>query len=237
VLFGIAVLAPLISPHDPYRLNAQHIYAPPNTHMLMGADHVGRDVMSRLFYGARISLFVGFASVGVGITVGALLGLLSAYVGGTFDLIVQRLVDALMAFPAIILALGIMAVLGASLTNIILALIIVLDPSAVRTVRSQALSARELDYIQAARAVGCSHWRILFRHIMPNCVGIFIVLATISLGFAIITEASLSFLGVGVPPDVPTWGDVGQGGRRVRRGGPLAGGLPRAGTDAGGVRR
>lgn len=204
----VAILAPVLSPHDPYELHAKYVYAPPSRSMPLGGDHVGRDLLSRLCYGARISLFVGFASVIIGISTGAFLGFVSAYVGGTFDLVVQRIVDALMAFPAIILALGIMAVLGASLVNVILALVIVLAPSAVRTVRAQALAVKEMDYIMAARALGGSHGRILFRHLVPNCLGVLIVLATISLGYAIITEASLSFLGVGVPPDVPTWGGM-----------------------------
>lgn len=197
-----------MSPHDPYELHAKYVYAPPSQLFPLGTDQVGRDVMSRLCYGARISLFVGFVSVGIGITVGALVGFVSAYMGGRFDLVVQRVVDVLMAFPAIILALGIMAVLGASITNVIIALVMVLAPSAVRTVRAQALTVKELDYIMAARAMGCGHWRMLFRHLIPNCLGVLIVLATISLGFAIVTEASLSFLGVGVPPDVPTWGGM-----------------------------
>jgi peptide/nickel transport system permease protein len=204
----VALLAPVISPYDPYDLHPQFLYTPPSHDFPLGTDQVGRDVLSRLCYGARISLFVGFVSVSIGITLGALLGFLSAYLGGTFDLVGQRVVDALMAFPAIILALGIMAVLGASLLNVIMALVIVLAPSAVRTVRAQALAVKEMDYIMAARAVGCSHGRIMFRYLVPNCVGVLIVLATISLGYAIITEASLSFLGVGVPPDVPTWGGM-----------------------------
>jgi peptide/nickel transport system permease protein len=204
----VALLAPIIAPYDPYELHPQHLYAPPSRDFPLGTDQVGRDVLSRLCYGARISLFVGFVSVGIGITVGALLGLVSAYLRGRFDLVVQRVVDALMGFPAIILALAIMAMLGASLINVILALVIVLAPSAVRTMRAQALAVREMDYIVAAKALGCGHARILFRHLVPNCLGVLIVLATISLGYAIITEASLSFLGVGVPPDVPTWGGM-----------------------------
>jgi len=208
VLIIIAILAPVISPHDPYHPNAAAIYALPGSVYPLGADEAGRDVMSRLFYGARISLTVSLISVAIGTTLGLLLGVVSAYIGGWFDLLVQRLIDALMAFPTIILALGIMAVLGASVPNVILALVFIMAPGTARTIRSQALSIKELDYVTAARAAGCSHVRIIFLHMVPNLFAICLVLATLQLGLAIITEASLSFLGVGVPPDVPTWGGM-----------------------------
>ena len=139
---------------------------------------------------------------------GALLGILSAYVGGTIDLLFQRLVDSFMAFPALIFALGIMAVLGASLNNVILVLVLVFIPGASRIVRAEALAIKETVYVEAARAVGSSDLRIMFRHIMPNCLAPYIVFATANLGFAIVVEASLSFLGVGTPPDVPSWGGM-----------------------------
>ena len=208
VLIIIAVLAPVISPFDPEEIHSEHLFAPPGGFLPLGGDSVGRDVMSRLFYGGRISLFVGLVSVGIGITLGSLLGVVSAYVGGSFDLIVQRFVDAFIAFPGIILALAIMAVLGSSVTNIIIALVLVLAPSAIRTVRSQALAIKEMDYILAVTAVGASGTRIVIRHMVPNCMAIFMILATLNLGYAIIVEASLSFLGVGVPPNVATWGSM-----------------------------
>ncbi len=208
VLVLIALLAPVIAPHDPYTPNAAAIYAVPGSVYLLGADEAGRDVMSRLFYGARISLYVSLASVLIGFTSGALLGILSAYIGGWFDLIIQRIIDALMAFPTIILALGIMAVLGASVHNVILALIFVIVPGTARTVRSQALSVKALDYIIAAGALGGTHGRIILRHMVPNLFAMCLILATLQLGLAILTESSLSFLGVGVPPDVPTWGGM-----------------------------
>ena len=209
ILLGlIALLAPIISPHDPTQLNVKYMFAPPGGDLLLGGDTVGRDVLSRLFYGARISLLVGLTSVGLGTTLGSLLGVSSAYFGGKFDLLVQRVVDALLAFPAIILGLAIMAVLGSSLINVIIALLLVLTPGAVRTVRSQALTVKEMDYVLAAKAVGGGDWHIVLRHIVPNCMAIFIILFTITLGFAIVVEASLSFLGVGVPPDVPSWGGM-----------------------------
>ena len=203
-----AIFAPLISPHDPTKINAEYIFTPPGNPLPLGGDQMGRDVLSRIFYGGRISLFVGLVSVGVGISIGSLLGAISAYYGGKFDLIVQRFVDAFLAFPGIILGLSLMAVLGSSVTNIIIALCIVLAPSAIRTVRSQALAIKEMDYVLSARAVGASDLRIILLHIVPNCMALFIILVTLNLGYAIIVEASLSFLGAGVPPNVATWGGM-----------------------------
>ena len=206
----IALLAPVISPHDSEAtFGHEWVFASPgSSFMPLGGDKIGRDVMSRLFHGARISLYVGIISVAIGITAGSLFGIVSAYWGGSFDLFMQRLVDAFMAFPAIILGLGIVASLGSSITNVIIALVFVLTPTSIRTVRSQALAIKEMDYILAARAVGATPWRIVLRHIVPNCMALFIILATLNLGFAIIVEASLSFLGAGVPPNVATWGGM-----------------------------
>ena len=207
-LILIAILAPVISPFDPEEIHREYLFAPPGGFLPLGGDSVGRDVMSRLFYGARVSLFVGLVSVGIGITGGSLLGVTSAYLGGKFDLIVQRFVDAFIAFPGIILALAIVAVLGSSVTNIIIAIVMVLAPGAIRTVRSQALAVKEQDYVLAARAVGAGDVRIVLRHMAPNCMAIFIILSTLQLGSVIIIESSLSFLGVGVPPEVATWGSM-----------------------------
>ena len=208
LLILIAIFAPWIAPRDPFATHVAFKYAPPGGEFLLGGDQLGRDVLSRLIYGARISLRVGVFSVLIGITAGTLLGIASAYVGGKVDLVVQRLVDALMAFPPIILALGLMAARGASENNVIIALVAILLPGATRVVRSQALSIKELDYTLAARAIGAGPGRIMLRHILPNVMANFIVLSTISLGFAIIIEASLSFLGVGISPDIPTWGGM-----------------------------
>ena len=165
-------------------------------------------MLSRIFFGARISLYVGILSVLIGVTGGFLLGIVLAYAGGPLDLVFQRIIDAMISFPSIILALAIMAVLGASVNNVIMAVVFVLIPPTVRTVRSQVLSLKEMDYIMAAKALGCSPLRTILRHIVPNCFAIYIILATITLGFAIIVEASLSFLGVGVPPGTATWGGM-----------------------------
>ena len=206
-LILVAIFAPTISPHDPEEPSAEDIYSKPGGRYILGGDNVGRDILSRLFYGARISIYVGVVSVGIGVSIGALLGIVSAYLGGRFDLVLQRFVDALIAFPGLILALAIMAALGASVNNVIIALIVsAFVPGTSRVVRSQALSIKQSDYVLSARAVGCSDIRIIFRHIVPNCMAIYMVLITIQLGTAITTEASLSFLGLGVPPQTPTWG-------------------------------
>jgi peptide/nickel transport system permease protein len=203
-----AIFAPLIAPHDPQATSVERQYARPGSELILGGDQLGRDVLSRLIYGTRISLYVGLLSVGIGVTAGTLIGILSAYAGGAVDLVVQRLVDALMGFPPIILALGLMAALGASMNNVVIALVVILLPGATRVVRAQTLSIKELDYVLAARAINASPLRIVLRHILPNVAATYIVLSTITLGFAIVVEASLSFLGVGIPPDVPTWGGM-----------------------------
>jgi peptide/nickel transport system permease protein len=213
VLFTMAFLAPALSPYDPRQIirEPNHkvpVYVPPCPAYLLGTDHVGRDVLSRIIHGARISLYVGFGAVLIGVTGWFVVGLVSAYAGGTVDLIVQRLVDAMMAVPGLIIVLAIMAVLGSSLNNVIIAIVIGMLAPVVRTVRSQVLSVKELEYIMAARAIGASSARIIARHLLPNCLAIYLILATYYLGFAIIIEASLSFLGVGVPPDVPSWGGM-----------------------------
>ena len=164
--------------------------------------------MSRVIHGARISLYVGFGSVSIGVTMGATLALVTTYAGKYVDLAFQRLMDAMMALPGLIIALAIVAVIGSSLQNVILAIVIGMVAPLVRTVRSQVLTLKETDYVLAARAVGASSKRIIFRHIAPNCFAVVLVIATYYLGLAITIEASLSFLGVGVPPDVPSWGGI-----------------------------
>jgi peptide/nickel transport system permease protein len=209
-----ALLAPWLAPYGP-KETAFPSYLPPQRGFLMGTDNLGRDVLSRVIWGARLSLYVGVVSVLVGITLGALWGIVSAYYGGLTDAVSQRIVDILMAFPPIILALGLMAVLGASVTNVIIALIILLAPTGARTLRASALGILAMPYIEAARAMGCSPWRIIFRHIVPNAMAPYIVLLSVNIGYAIVVEASLSFLGVGVPPDEPSWGSMVTAGAKV----------------------
>jgi peptide/nickel transport system permease protein len=212
-LVATALLAPLISPYEPRQIireanNRVPVYVAPSGAYPLGTDHVGRDVMSRVIHGARISLYVGLGAVLIGVTGWFLVGLASAYAGRRVDLVVQRIVDAMMAVPGLIIVLAIMAVLGSSLNNVIIAIVIGMTAPVVRTVRSQVLSVKEMEYVVAAQAVGARSARIILRHIMPNCFAIYLILATYYLGFAIILEASLSFLGVGVPPDVPSWGGM-----------------------------
>ena len=206
-LVAVAVLAPRLAPHGP-KETAFAPYLAPSAEFLMGTDQVGRDVLSRVIWGARLSLYVGLASVVVGITLGALWGVATAYLGGISDLGSQRVVDSLMALPPIILALALMAALGQSVTNVILALIILLTPTAARTVRAVALGIAAAPYIEAARAAGGSQWRIISRHLIPNCLASYIVLLTTNVSYAIVVEASLSFIGAGAPPDEPSWGGM-----------------------------
>ena len=208
ILIVIAVLAPFITPHDPDRSNSKDRHATPNTENWFGTDDFGRDVFSRLIMGARISIRVGVISAFAGCAIGLLVGMISAYFGGAVDLLVQRLVDGLISFPALVLALAIVAALGSSLNNVTIALSILFIPSTARIVRSRALSIKEMDYVLAARSVGAHHGRIILRHILPNCMSVFIVLVTYQLGVAIIAEASLSFLGLGVGLDEPSWGTM-----------------------------
>jgi peptide/nickel transport system permease protein len=212
-LAATALLAPVLSPHDPRQIIREAddrvpVHVPPGLRYPMGTDHVGRDMVSRIVYGARISLYVGLGAVLIGVTGWFLAGLASAYAGRSVDLVVQRIVDAMQAVPGLIVVLAIMAVLGSSLNNVIIAIVVGMLAPVMRTVRSRVLSVKEMEYVVAARAIGAPASRIVARHILPNCLAIYLILATYYLGFAIILEASLSFLGVGVPPDVPSWGGM-----------------------------
>ena len=208
LLVVTAVFAPAIANHDPYETVVANIYAAPLTENFLGADRLGRDVYSRLVYGARISLYVGILSSFIGCTIGMAVGVASVRFGGVTDLIVQRFIDAMIAFPTLILAIAIMAALGGSLNNVVIALSIVYIPSTARIMRAQFLAINEMDYILAGRAVGAGDWRIMWKHMIPNAFALYLVIVTFHLGGAIIAEASLSFLGVGVPIDVPSWGGM-----------------------------
>ena len=208
LLILVAIFAPAIAPHDPAETNAALVYAPPGSQLLLGGDQLGRDVFSRLVYGARVSLYAGLLSAFIGATIGMVVGVAGVHFGGKTDLIIQRIIDTMMAFPPLILAIAIMAALGASLNNVVIALSVAYIPSAARVLRSQALAIKEMDYILAAKAVGAGHARIIFRCMIPNCLALYIVLISVFLGTAIVAEATLSFLGIGVPPDVPSWGGM-----------------------------
>ena len=207
ILIVVAIFAPFIATDDPYKVN-RNIFAPPSSESWFGTDHLGRDVFSRLIYGTRISLYVGLVSAFVGCSIGLMVGIASVHFGGWTDLLVQRVVDAMIAFPLLILAIAIMSLLGASVENVIIALSIAFIPSTARIMRSQALAVKEMDYVLAATAVGASDIRIIVRHMIPNCMAVYIVITTYLLGAAIIAEAGLSFLGVGAPPHVPSWGGM-----------------------------
>jgi peptide/nickel transport system permease protein len=207
VLIVVALLAPHLAPHGPKEATFAP-YLPPSAEFPMGTDQVGRDVMSRVIWGARLSLYVGLVSVVFGITAGSLWGAVTAYLGGAADTGSQRVVDAVMALPPIILALALMAALGQSVNNVILALVVLLTPTAARTIRSVALGVVASPYMEAARAVGASRWRIICRHLIPNCLAAYIVLVTTNVSYAIVVEASLSFIGAGAPPDEPSWGGM-----------------------------
>jgi peptide/nickel transport system permease protein len=206
-LILVAVAAPRLAPHGPKEVSFAP-YLAPSAEFPMGTDQVGRDVLSRVIWGARLSLYVGVVSVVFGVTLGSVWGAVTAYFGGAADAGSQRVVDSLMALPPIILALSLMAALGQSVNNVILALVILLTPTAARTIRSVALGVVATPYIEAARAVGSSHWRIIGRHLIPNCMAAYIVLVTTNVSYAIVVEASLSFIGAGAPPDEPSWGGM-----------------------------
>ena len=201
-----AVFADVVAPFDPLTTNARVSLAPPSSVYLIGADMMGRDMLSRMIHGARISLAVALGATCIGSGLGAMLGLASGYLGGWFDLIVQRLAEIMQSLPLLVMALVITASLGPSLTNTIIAIAIPLIPNVARVIRANVLSLRELNYVEAARAVGMGQARIALLHVFPNTLAPLIVLATAQLGSTILTEASLSFLGLGVPEPYPSWG-------------------------------
>ena len=206
VMLLVAVFAPQLATHDPIATSAAATLAPPSAEHWLGTDHLGRDTYSRLIWGTRVSLIVGIASTLFGSFLGGVIGLLSGYFGGTLDLITQRLLDILQGLPLLVLALVMAASLGPSIPNVVVAISIPIMPRAARVIRASVLSIREMQYVEAARALGLLHLRIAFRHVMPNTIGPFIVLMTAQLGSAILTEAALSFLGLGVPEPYPSWG-------------------------------
>jgi len=201
-----AVFAGEITAFDPVSTNARLSLAPPGPSHPLGADFMGRDVWSRIVYGARISLAVGLGSTALGCILGVVIGLASGYLGGWIDLVTQRLVDILQGLPLLVLALVMAAALGPSLENTILAISIPLVPYVARVIRANTLALREMPFVEAAKAVGMSEVRIAVLHILPNTLAPLIVLATAQLGSAILTEASLSFLGLGIPEPHPSWG-------------------------------
>ena len=204
----VAVTAPWIAPRDPLKANFARMSKPPDAQAYFGTDQVGRDTLSRVIYGARTSLFVAFASVLLGTTTGSLWGVACGYLGGRFDLVSQRLMEVMQAFPDLILAMAISMAIGTGLPAVIVAIAVTRIPFGGRVIRSVALSVREMAYVEAGRASGASALRIMTLHVLPQCVAPYLVLATTHLGVAIVIEAALGFLGVGVPPPTPTWGNM-----------------------------
>jgi peptide/nickel transport system permease protein len=207
VVLLLAIFAPLISPYDPMAIDiARRLIGPGAAHPF-GTDNMGRDILSRVVSGARISLLVGSCVVLCAVGAGSILGLIAGY-SDRVDRVLMRVMDGLMAFPATVLAIALMAMLGAQLSNVIIALSVVFAPRVARVIRAVTLAVRELDYVQAARAAGARDVRILGRHILPNCLAPVIVQGTFIFAEAVLAEAALSFLGVGLPPYLPSWGSI-----------------------------
>ena len=206
VMILAAVFAEAIAPYDPEDNAFEYMFTAPGAQFWLGTDDFGRDILSRIIYGARTALFVGFVAAVIGATGGLVLGVASAYFGGWFDLIVQRVMDVFMAFPLIILALAVVAVLGPGIDKVIIAITIPFIPQCARVVRSSALAIREMPYVDAARACGFSHARIIMRHMVPNVMAPYLIMITAFVGQAILLEAVLAFLGLGVQEPSPAWG-------------------------------
>ncbi len=202
----LAVLAPVAAPHDPYAMSADAMLAEPGRDHWLGADPFGRDIFSRLMHGARLSLMVGAIAAGIALIAGTLMGMLAGYFGRWVDAVLSRFMDILFSFPDILLALVIMAILGPSTVNVMIAIGIVYTPIFARIARASTLSVKEAAFVDAARSMGARSMHILWRHILPNITAPLIIQTTLSFAFAILAEAALSFLGLGVEPDAPSWG-------------------------------
>jgi ABC-type dipeptide/oligopeptide/nickel transport system permease subunit len=210
----IAIFAPLIAPHDPYETDLLATLQPPSSNHLLGTDEVGRDFLSRLIYGSRISLLVGIVAVSIAGAIGMTLGLIAGYFGGWISNIIMRFIDALLALPPLILMLAIAAMLGGGLLNVLISIGIAMMPTYCRVMCGQVLSLKNNDYVMAARANGANNFRIMFQHLLPNAFPPLMVLISINLGTAILMEASLSYLGIGITPPIATWGGMISGAQR-----------------------
>jgi peptide/nickel transport system permease protein len=206
VMLAVAVLAPVIARYDPVINDFSAMLAPPSNAHWLGTDAFGRDVLSRLIYGSRTALLVGFGASVLGATLGSVLGVASAYFGGRVDLYLQRVMDVFLSFPLIILALALVAILGNSIPNLIMAIMVPMIPRSALVIRSSALAIREMPYVDAARAAGFGHGRIILRHMLPNVMAPYLIMLTAFLGQAILLESSLSFLGLGVQEPIAAWG-------------------------------
>lgn len=217
LLIFVAILAPLIAPYSPTKMSLRERLSPPSASHLFGTDDAGRDILSRVIYGSRITLRICIIVVGLTLGIGTLLGILSGYIGGWVDELIMRLNDVFLAFPALILAMAIAAALGPSLENAIIAMVVIWWPRYARVSRGQVLAIREIDYVTSARALGASPVRIMICHILPNCISPIVVQATLDLGEVVLTAATLSFIGFGAQPPVPEWGAMISVGRNFIR--------------------
>jgi peptide/nickel transport system permease protein len=206
LLIIIAIFAPLISPYDPLEQNLSERLNPPSLKHLMGTDQFGRDILTRVMYGARASLIVAISSITLAALFGVFLGIIAGYIGRKLDTVISRIIDIMFAFPAVVLAIAVMAALGPGIVNVILVIVFVSIPQFVRISRASAITEKEKPYVLAARSVGASPLRIMFRHILPNTLSPTIVQFTVLMAWAILTEAALSFIGVGIRPPEPSWG-------------------------------
>jgi ABC-type dipeptide/oligopeptide/nickel transport system permease subunit len=207
-IIAMAVAAPVVAPYDPLKSDFRAMTKPPSERHYFGSDQIGRDTLSRVIHGSRASLTVAMGAVVLGTTLGALWGLACGYFGGRFDIISQRIIEFLQSFPDLILAMAIAMALGAGMGTVIVAIAITRIPFGGRVIRAVVLSVKEMAYVEAARGLGASHLRIMAQHILPQCLAPYLILATTHLGVAIIIEASLGFLGVGIPAPTPTWGNM-----------------------------
>jgi peptide/nickel transport system permease protein len=206
LLFAVAALAPWIAPYPPLAMDQKAIYAPPDFKHLLGTDELGRDILSRIIFGSRVILKVCFSATLVASLVGIALGVMAAYRGGVLDDLIMRFADVLLSFPAFLLAISLVAFLGANILNIILVIALTRLPRYARIIRSSALSVKQMEFVEAARAVGAGHVFIVLRHILPNCLGPIVVFSTLTLGDSILTISGLSFLGLGIQPPAADWG-------------------------------
>lgn len=208
VMAGVALAAPILAPYDPLEMHAEARFSPPSLTYPMGTDEFGRDILSRIIYGSRIAFGVGLTSVGIATIIGVTTGLIAGYAEGAFDAVIMRFFDAVLAFPAILLAIIILAVLGPGALNAILAIAIVNIPAFARLARANMLVEKNKDYVDAAKAIGSKPTRIVFRNIFPNTVSTILVLITVSVASAVLLESALSFLGLGTPLPAPSWGSM-----------------------------
>jgi peptide/nickel transport system permease protein len=207
-LFAVSLLAPMLAPYDPGAIDLKNVLAPPSAEHWFGTDQLGRDVLSRMIWGARISLKVGFVATGLAIFIGTILGAIAGYYGGWIDAVIMRFVDIMLCFPTFFLILAVIAFLEPSIWNIMVVIGLTGWMGVTRLVRADFISLRERDFVRAARAIGANDARIIIRHILPNALASILVAATLGIAGAILTESALSFLGIGVQPPTPSWGNI-----------------------------